>query len=177
MSETTIYDFEVQTIDGKKQNLSQYRGKVLLIVNIASKCQFTSQYDGLEELYKKFKDKDFVILGFPCNQFAGQEPGDETEIKKFCSLTYQVSFPLFSKIDVNGDMAHPLYQFLKKEKKGFLGTEFIKWNFTKFLVDKEGRVCKRFAPKDKPEIIKSYINNLVNGTDLENGKEDICSLT
>jgi glutathione peroxidase len=152
-----IYDLEVKTIDGKKTTLAEYRGKVMLIVNVASKCGFTPQYAGLETLYKKYRERGFTVLGFPCNQFGAQEPGDEAEIKDFCSLTYQVDFPMFAKVDVNGDAAAPLYQFLKKEKKGILWSEGIKWNFTKFLVGRDGEVRKRFAPTDKPESLSTDI--------------------
>ncbi|PKI82264.1 glutathione peroxidase [Malaciobacter halophilus] len=157
----SIYDFEVETIDGKKVSLSDYKNKVLLIVNVASKCGFTSQYEGLEKLYDKYKTKDFVVLGFPCNQFMNQEPGTNEEIKEFCSLTYNVSFPMFSKIDVNGDEAHPLYKYLKNEASGLLGTEAIKWNFTKFLVDKNGKVIDRFSPSTTPENIEDDIKKLL----------------
>lgn len=148
-----VYEFTAKTIDGSEQTLDGYKGKVLLIVNVASKCGFTPQYKGLEALYRKYKDKGFEILGFPCDQFGHQEPGNETEIKSFCSLTYDVSFPMFAKIKVNGEEAHPLYKYLKSEEKGFLGTEFIKWNFTKFLVDASGKVIKRYAPNETPEAI------------------------
>jgi glutathione peroxidase len=141
-----IYDIEVKTIDGQTQTLDAYRGRVLLIVNVASKCAFTGQYAGLEDLYRRYKDKGLVVLGFPCNQFRDQEPGTEAEIKSFCSLKYDVSFPMFAKVDVNGDAAHPLYIFLKSEKRGTFGTQSIKWNFTKFLVDKDGAVVKRYGP-------------------------------
>ena len=150
---TTAYDFSARDIDGKEQSLSKFKGEALLIVNVASKCGFTPQYTGLEALHKQYKDKGFVVLGFPCDQFGHQEPGDEAEIKNFCSLTYDVSFPMFAKIDVNGSEAHPLYEWLKKEKSGLLGIGAIKWNFTKFLVDREGQVIKRYAPTDKPEDI------------------------
>jgi glutathione peroxidase len=150
----TIYDFSAKTIDGDEQKLSAYRGKTLLIVNVASKCGFTPQYEGLEALYRDFKPKGLVVLGFPCDQFGHQEPGDENEIKNFCSLNYEVTFPLFAKIDVNGPNAHPLYKYLKHEAKGLLGSEAIKWNFTKFLVDSAGSVRKRYAPTDTPESIK-----------------------
>src|SRR5690349_9873868 len=153
----SIYDIEAKTIDGNSHKLDAYRGKALLIVNVASKCGFTPQYTGLEALQKKLGDKGFNVLGFPCDQFGHQEPGDENEIKNFCSLTYDVTFPMFAKVEVNGDNAHPLYKFLKDEKKGFLGTGAIKWNFTKFLVDKNGNVVKRYAPKDKPEDIEKDI--------------------
>lgn len=149
----SVYDFSVKDINGQEINLSEYKNKVLLIVNVASQCGFTPQYKGLEEIYQEFKG-EVVVLGFPCNQFGSQEPGDPEEIKSFCSLSYNVKFPLFSKIAVNGSEAHPLFQFLKKEKKGVLGSEVIKWNFTKFLVDKNGKVVKRYAPTDKPEKIR-----------------------
>ena len=154
---TTAYDFSATTIDGSVQKLADYKGKPLLIVNVASKCGFTPQYTGLEALYRKFKDRGLVVLGFPCDQFGHQEPGDEAEIKNFCSLNYDVSFPLFAKVDVNGRDAHPLYQWLKSEKSGFLGTEGIKWNFTKFLVDRDGQVVKRYAPTDTPEKIEKEL--------------------
>jgi len=157
----SIYDFEVTTIDGRTRKLSVYRGKTLLIVNVASKCGFTPQYAGLEALYRRYKDKGFVTLGFPCDQFGHQEPGDEAEIKRFCSLTYDVTFPLFAKIDVNGDDAHPLFEYLKSEKKGILGSEAIKWNFTKFLVGKDGVVLKRYAPTDPPESIEPDLLSLL----------------
>lgn len=149
----SVHDFSVKDINGQDVSLSQYKGKLLLIVNVASKCGFTPQYEGLEALHKELQGQ-VEVLGFPCNQFGKQEPGDENEIKSFCSLTYNVTFPMFAKIDVNGSGAHPLYQFLKGEKPGFLGTELIKWNFTKFLVDKNGQVIRRYAPTDKPEDIK-----------------------
>ena len=154
---TTAYDFSATTIDGSVQKLSEYKGKPLLVVNVASMCGFTPQYTGLEALYRKFKDRGLVVLGFPCDQFGHQEPGDEAEIKNFCSLNYDVSFPLFAKVDVNGRDAHPLYQWLKSEKSGFLGTEGIKWNFTKFLIDRNGQVVKRYAPTDTPEKIEKEL--------------------
>jgi glutathione peroxidase len=157
----SAYDFEAQTLDGKPAPLGDYRGKVLLIVNTASKCGFTPQYEGLEALYRKFKDRGLVILGFPCNQFGAQEPGDAAEIANFCSLTYDVSFPMMGKIDVNGPKAHPLYAWLKGEKKGILGTEGIKWNFTKFLIDREGKVAGRFAPTATPQSLESAIEALI----------------
>ncbi|MBN1838560.1 MAG: glutathione peroxidase [Campylobacterales bacterium] len=157
----SLYDFEVTTIEGKKTTLEDYKGKVLLIVNVASKCGFTYQYEGLEKLYKTYKDKGLVVLGFPCNQFSEQEPGNEEEIKNFCSLTYDVTFPMFSKIDVNGAKAHPLYVYLKKEQSGLFGSEGIKWNFTKFLVDKHGHVVERFAPATKPESLEETIKGLL----------------
>ncbi len=152
-----IYDYDVITIDGKPEKLSAYKNKALLIVNTASQCGFTKQYAGLETLYQELKDKDFVILGFPCNQFGKQEPGDESDIKNFCELNYHITFPMFSKINVNGADTHPLYVYLKKQAKGLLGTETIKWNFTKFLVNKQGEVIERFAPKDTPESLKEVI--------------------
>ncbi len=157
----SIYDFTVSNIDGKEISLSTYRGKPLLVVNTASKCGFTPQYKGLEELYQKYKDKGFAVLGFPCNQFGAQEPGDESEIKNFCSLTYDVTFPMFSKVEVNGDKAAPLYQFLKEQCPGILGTEGIKWNFTKFLVDQTGSPVKRFAPNEAPDKIAGDVENLL----------------
>jgi glutathione peroxidase len=150
---STIYDFTAKTIDGEEQSLAAYRGKTALIVNVASKCGFTPQYTGLEALYRKYHDQGLVVLGFPCDQFGHQEPGDEAEIRNFCSLNYDVSFPMFAKIDVNGADAHPLYKYLKHEAKGLLGSESIKWNFTKFLVDKDGKVVRRYAPTDTPESI------------------------
>jgi len=153
MANSEIYSLEVKTIDGKSKTLGEYRGKVMLIVNVASKCGFTPQYKGLEDLYKKYRDRGFTVLGFPCNQFGAQEPGDEIEIKKFCSLTYEVDFPMFAKVDVNGENAAPLFKYLKKAKKGIFWSEGIKWNFTKFLVGKDGTVLKRYAPTDKPESL------------------------
>jgi len=154
---STVYDFKATTIDGDEQALAAYKGKAMLIVNVASKCGFTPQYKGLEELYEKFQDKGLVVLGFPCDQFGHQEPGDEEEIKNFCSLNYDVKFPLFSKIDVNGANTHPLYKYLKKEAKGLLGSESIKWNFTKFLVDKDGNVVRRYASTDTPQSIEKDV--------------------
>ena len=148
-----LYEFTVTTIDGQTETLDTYRGQVLLIVNVASKCGFTSQYAGLEALYRRYREKGFVILGFPCDQFAHQEPGSEAEIKSFCELTYDVTFPLFAKIEVNGNEAHPLFKHLKKAQPGLLGSEAIKWNFTKFLIDRDGNVLKRYAPADTPEKI------------------------
>lgn len=154
---SSVYDFEAKTIDGASQKLDTYKGKTLLIVNVASKCGFTPQYKGLEALWRKYKDQGLVILGFPCDQFGHQEPGDENEIKNFCSLNYEVSFPMFAKIEVNGSDAHPLYQHLKKAATGVLGTEAIKWNFTKFLVDKNGKVVERFGSMDTPEKIDAEL--------------------
>lgn len=158
---TSAYDFSAKTIDGAEQPLSAYRGKTLLVVNVASKCGFTPQYKGLEALYRQYQDQGLVVLGFPCDQFGHQEPGDEQEIKNFCSLNYEVSFPMFAKVEVNGDGAHPFYQFLKTQKPGLLGTELIKWNFTKFLVDKDGEVLKRYAPNDTPESIGKDLAGLL----------------
>jgi glutathione peroxidase len=154
---TTAYDFSARAIDGTERALAAYRGKVLLVVNVASKCGFTPQYEGLEALYRQYRDKGLEVLGFPCDQFRHQEPGDETEIARFCSLTYDVSFPLFAKIDVNGPHAHPLYAWLRKERPGVLGTQGIKWNFTKFLVGRDGAVLKRYAPTTKPQAIEDDI--------------------
>ena len=150
-----IYDFDVKSISGETIAMNTFKNKVLLIVNVASKCGYTEQYAGLESLYKRYKDKGLVILGFPCNQFMNQEPLSENEIESFCSLTYGVTFPMFAKIDVNGEKTHPLYAFLKKSKKGLLGSESIKWNFTKFLVDKNGNVVNRYAPATKPEALEA----------------------
>ena len=149
----SIYDIEVRTIEGQAQKMNAYRGKTLLVVNVASKCGFTPQNEGLQALYEQYKDRGFTVLGFPCDQFGHQEPGDEAEIRRFCSTNYKVTFPLFAKIDVNGGDAHPLFKFLKSEKKGLLGSESIKWNFTKFLVGADGSVMKRYAPNDTPESI------------------------
>src|ERR1700761_4318886 len=157
----SVYDFTATDITGREVSLNDYRGKVLLIVNTASKCGFTPQYGGLEELYKRYADKGLEILGFPSNQFGAQEPGDEAEIATFCSLTYDVTFPMFAKIDVNGPKAHPLYDYLKREKKGLLGTEAIKWNFTKFLIGKDGEVAARFAPQTAPKDIAAAIEKLL----------------
>lgn len=154
---STVYDFKATDIDGEEQSLATYKGKAMLIVNTASKCGFTPQYAGLEALYKKYADKGLLVLGFPCDQFGHQEPGDEAEIKNFCSLSYDVSFPMFAKISVNGGQAHPLYRHLKKQARGVLGTEAIKWNFTKFLVDKDGNVVRRYAPTDTPESIEKEL--------------------
>jgi glutathione peroxidase len=156
----TIYDFSVKTIDGQEQSLSQYKGNVVLIVNVASKCGFTPQYKGLQELYDKYKNRGFVVLGFPCNQFLSQEPGTNDEIKKYCTITYGVTFPMFDKIDVNGDSAHPLYKYLTSAKGGFI-TDSIKWNFTKFLVDRKGTVVKRYSPQTTPENMEEDIKKLL----------------
>ncbi len=157
----SVYDYSAKTLDGQDVSLADYRGQVLLIVNPASKCGFTPQYEGLEALYKAYKDRGLTVLAFPCNQFGAQEPGNAEEIASFCSLTYDVTFPVMSKIDVNGEGAHPLYKFLKKEQKGLLGTEAIKWNFTKFLIGKDGEVVERFAPTTKPEDLKVAVEALL----------------
>jgi glutathione peroxidase len=158
---TSIYDFSARTLEGASAPLGVYKGKTLLIVNVASKCGFTPQYGGLEALYRKFAPKGLVVLGFPSNQFGHQEPGDSTEIRNFCSTNFDVTFPLFAKIDVNGSDADPLYKFLKREARGVFGTERIKWNFTKFLVDSQGRVRKRYAPTAKPSSIENAISALL----------------
>lgn len=157
----SIYDFTAETLDGEASALSQWRDKVILIVNTASKCGFTPQYAGLEALYRKYRDRGLVVVGFPCNQFGAQEPGDAEEIANFCSLTYDVDFPIMRKIDVNGPSAHPLYAYLKKAKKGLLGSEAIKWNFTKFLIDRKGAVVARFAPTDTPKSLESAVEALL----------------
>ena len=157
----SLYDFAAQTLDGQPAPLADYRGRVVLIVNTASKCGFTPQYEGLEALWRDYQDKGLTILGFPCNQFGAQEPGNAEEIANFCSLTYDVSFPMMAKIDVNGPKTDPLYAFLKHEKKGLLGSEGIKWNFTKFLIDKSGKVVARFAPTDTPQSLKGAIEKLL----------------
>ncbi|MBQ5962674.1 glutathione peroxidase [Massilia sp. ZL223] len=157
----SVYDFQAASLDGKPVDLGAFRDKVLLIVNTASECGFTPQYKGLEELYRRYAGQGLAVLGFPCNQFGKQEPGTEAEIGAFCEKNYGVSFPMFAKIDVNGDNAHPLYTYLKGEAPGVLGTEGIKWNFTKFLVNKDGKVVKRYAPQTKPEEIGSDIEKLL----------------
>ena len=159
----SIYDFEVDTITGQRVKLDQYKGQVILIVNTASKCGFTPQFEGLEALWKSHGDKGLAILGFPCNQFGGQDPGANSEIASFCQLNYGVSFPMMAKIDVNGPAAHPLYQYLVKEAPGILGTKSIKWNFTKFLIAKDGTVLGRYAPTDKPEGLKADIDKALAG--------------
>ena len=150
----SVYDFSATTIDGAQQPLAAYRDQVLLIVNVASQCGFTPQYAGLEALYRKLRGRGFTVLGFPCNQFGQQEPGNEDEIKRFCSSSYDVTFPLFARIEVNGPRTHALYQYLKQQQPGIMGSEAIKWNFTKFLVDRQGRVRKRYGSIDKPESIE-----------------------
>jgi glutathione peroxidase len=159
----TVYDFTAATIDGEQRSLAEYRGKTLLIVNVASKCGFTPQYKGLEALYRKHRAEGFEILGFPCDQFGHQEPGDEAEIRQFCSTKYDVTFPLFAKIKVNGPDAHPLYRYLKTAQPGVLGSTSIKWNFTKFLVGKNGEVVTRYASKDTPEAIEADIVRQIQG--------------
>jgi glutathione peroxidase len=154
---TTAYDFETHTLDGKPVRLQQYAGKALLIVNTASKCGFTPQYTGLEELHRKYGERGLVVLGFPCNQFGEQEPGTPSEIGAFCEQNYSVTFPVFEKIDVNGEAAHPLFEWLKASAPGILGSKSIKWNFTKFLVDRQGQVKSRYAPTTKPEDLASDI--------------------
>ena len=158
---TTAYDFSAKALSGEDVSLADFRGKVLLIVNTASKCGFTSQYAGLEKLHDELAPRGFAVLGFPCNQFGQQEPGDAQEIRKFCTLSYNVTFPMFAKIDVNGPGAHPLYEFLKSEKSGLLGIEAIKWNFSKFLVDQQGRVVERYAPTTTPASLKGDIEALL----------------
>ncbi len=158
---TTIADFTVTTNRGEELKLADKLGKVLLIVNTASKCGFTPQYDGLEKLYQQFKDSDFEVLGFPCNQFGGQEPGSADEIAEFCKVNFGVTFPLMAKVEVNGDKASPLFDWMKKEAKGLMGTTAIKWNFTKFLIDREGNVVKRYAPQDTPAAIAKDIAKLI----------------
>lgn len=159
----SIYDFSASDIDGRERSLGEFEGKALLVVNVASKCGFTPQYKGLEQLQKDFAGQGFDVLGFPCDQFGHQEPGDEAQIREFCSLTYDVSFPMFAKVEVNGDHAHPLYRWLKHEGKGILGSEAIKWNFTKFLVDRQGQVVRRYAPTDTPEKIARDLPGVLGG--------------
>jgi len=157
----SLYDLSVDDIKGKPVKLSKYKGKVLLIVNTASECGFTPQYKGLEALYEKFHGKGLEVLGFPCNQFGAQEPGDEKAIEQFCELNYGVTFPMFAKVDVNGDDASPLFKHLKSAKKGILGSEAIKWNFTKFLVDRDGNVVERYAPKTEPKELENDVRTLL----------------
>ncbi|HTP47302.1 MAG TPA: glutathione peroxidase [Casimicrobiaceae bacterium] len=157
----SVYDFSVKDIHGKEQKLDRYKDKVMLIVNVASKCGYTPQYKGLEQLYEKLHSRGLEVLGFPCNQFGAQEPGTENEIESFCELNYGVSFPLFAKIEVNGDGADPLYKYLKKAKPGLLGTEAIKWNFTKFLVDRKGNVVERYGSNVEPQAMADDIQKLL----------------
>lgn len=154
---TTAYAFTATTLDGQPQPLAAYTGKVLLIVNVASKCGFTPQYAGLQALWQRYRERGLVVLGFPCDQFGHQEPGDAAEIRQFCSLNYEVDFPMFAKVEVNGDGAHPLWRWLKQQKSGLLGIAAIKWNFSKFLVGRDGRVLARYAPTDKPEALAEDI--------------------
>jgi glutathione peroxidase len=156
-----LYSIPVTTIDGKETTLEPYRGKVLLFVNVASQCGYTPQYTGLEALHRRFAERGFAVLGFPCNQFGDQEPWKEAEIERFCSLTYDVTFPMFAKVEVNGLHAHPVWRMLKREKRGILGTGAIKWNFTKFLVDRDGRVVKRYGPTDVPSGIAGEVEKLL----------------
>ena len=158
---TSIYDFSAESLDGQPAPLSAYRDKVVLIVNTASKCGFTPQYAGLEALWSRYRDRGLVVLGFPCNQFGAQEPGDAAEIASFCSLTYAVDFPMMGKVEVNGPGTHPLYAWLKHEKTGLLGSEGVKWNFTKFLVNRTGQVVDRFAPTATPKSLESAIEALL----------------
>jgi glutathione peroxidase len=158
---SALYKLSARRLDGSNQPMTEYKGKVLLIVNVASACGFTPQYAGLEALWRKYRDRGLVVLGFPCNQFGAQEPGDEATIGEFCSLTYEVSFPMFAKIDVNGDATHPIYAFLKASAPGILGTEGIKWNFTKFLVDRDGKVADRYASTHKPDDLTDDIERLL----------------
>jgi glutathione peroxidase len=157
----TVYDFSATNIRGEEKSLSEYRGKVMLIVNTASRCGFTPQLEGLESIYKKYSNKGLAILGFPCNQFLYQDPGSNSDIANFCMRNYGVSFPMYAKVDVNGRGTHPLYKFLKSSARGMWGTQRIKWNFTKFLVDKEGKVIRRYAPKITPEEIEKDIASLL----------------
>jgi glutathione peroxidase len=157
----SIYEMTAKDIEGRELSLASLQGRVLVVVNVASRCGFTPQYAGLEALQRQYGDRGLTVLGFPCDQFGHQEPGDEAEIRNFCHTQYDVSFPMFSKIEVNGAGAHPLYAYLKSQAKGVLGTEAIKWNFTKFLIDREGRVVKRYAPQDKPEDLASDIEDLL----------------
>ncbi len=158
---TDLHEFSATTLDGAERSLADYRGQLVLIVNVASRCGFTPQYTGLEALYREFHERGLVVLGFPCDQFGHQEPGDADEIRTFCSTNYDVTFPMFAKIEVNGANAHPLYRFLKSAAPGVLGSEAIKWNFTKFLVDRDGRVVRRYAPTDTPEAIRADIERLL----------------
>jgi glutathione peroxidase len=160
----TVYDFSAKTINGREISLRDFQGKVLLIVNVASRCGFTPQYGGLQEVYQRFKAEGFEVLGFPCNQFGSQEPGKETEIQSFCDLNYGVSFPLFAKIEVNGPNTHPLYAFLESTKPGLLGTKRIKWNFTKFLIDRSGNPVRRYSPRTTPGAISEDIQKALAGS-------------
>lgn len=161
MAQSSIYDFTVRDIQGNERSMEAYRDKVLLIVNTASKCGFTPQFEGLQALYKDLNERGLEVLGFPCNQFMNQDPGTDESISQFCSLNYGVDFPMFAKIEVNGDGTHPLYRFLKQEARGLMGSEKVKWNFTKFLVDRNGRVVRRYPPTTKPEAIRKDIEELL----------------
>jgi len=161
MSGESIYDFSVRDIKGNEASMADYKGKVLLIVNTASKCGFTPQFEGLQALHEELGDRGFEVLGFPCNQFMNQDPANEDAISQFCSLNYGVSFPMFAKVDVNGDGAHPLFRFLKREARGLMGSEKVKWNFTKFLVNRDGQVIRRYAPTAKPADIRADIEKLL----------------
>jgi len=160
---SSVYDFSARDIDGRERSLSEWQGRWLLIVNVASKCGFTPQYEGLETLWREWRDRGLTVLGFPCDQFGHQEPGSEAEIRQFCSLNYEVDFPLFAKLEVNGGDAHPLYRWLKREGRGVLGSEAIKWNFTKFLVGPDGQVVKRYAPTDTPAKIGADLAKRLQG--------------
>jgi glutathione peroxidase len=160
----SIYDYTIKNTASEDIEMSLYKDKVLLIINTASKCGFTGQYEGLENIYETYKDQGVEVLGFPCNQFGGQEPGSDSEIQEFCKMKFGIKFPVFSKIDVNGDDAHPLYEYLKSQAPGLLGSEKIKWNFTKFLVARDGTVLKRYAPTDKPEKIQKELEKLLKGS-------------
>ena len=159
---TSLYEIDLQTIDGQAEKVGAFAGKVMLVVNVASRCGFTPQYAGLEALYRQYRERGLVVLGFPCDQFGHQEPGDAAEIKNFCDLQYDVTFPLFAKTQVNGECAHPLYRALKSEARGLLGTQAIKWNFTKFLVDRQGKAVRRYAPTDKPADLAKDIEPLLD---------------
>lgn len=158
---TNFYQFSANSLEGKEVKMEEFKGKTVLVVNTASKCGLTPQYEGLEKLYGKYKEKGLVVLGFPCNQFANQEPGDEKSISEGCLINYGVTFPMFSKTNVNGETAHPIFKYLKNELKGTLGSK-IKWNFTKFLIDKNGKPVKRFSPTTKPEKIDRYLESYLN---------------
>ncbi|GAB1403345.1 glutathione peroxidase [Lentimicrobium sp.] len=155
-----FYDFKARQLQGETVSMGEFKGKTVLVVNTASKCGLTPQYEGLEKLYQKYKDKDFVVLGFPCNQFGAQEPGDANDIQEFCEINYGVTFPMFAKVDVNGENTHPIYKFLKTQLGGIFGNK-IKWNFTKFLIDKNGKPVKRFSPMTKPEKMESAIEKIL----------------
>lgn len=160
-----LYDIDVQAIDGEWQTMDDFRGRTLLVVNVASACGYTPQYAGLERLYQAYRDRGFVVLGFPCNQFGAQEPGANADIRAFCRTRYEVTFPMFAKVDVNGADAHPLFRWLKSERPGVLGSEAIKWNFTKFLISPEGHVVRRYGPRDTPDSIEPDLRGLLGLTD------------